>query len=118
MMSRTIHCINAIIFTINVLLYCSPALGMYFQLVLGPIQLLIALGFTFNIAKFTIHLRTLLIIYWVLAAADLTALALLMNYGNIDILYMGLINFVAFPVAMCIAAYFVFVTYKIQKLIR
>ena len=117
-MSRTIHRINATVFAVNVLLYCSPALGMYFQLLLGPVQLLIALGLTFNIAKLSPNLRVLLVVYWILATADLTVLALLFKYGNIDILYMGLINFVAFPVAMCIAAYFVFVTYKIQKQIK
>ncbi|KGO93240.1 hypothetical protein Q766_08005 [Flavobacterium subsaxonicum WB 4.1-42 = DSM 21790] len=113
-MIRILHIINSIAFSLNVLLYLSPSVGMLFQLILGPVQLIIALIITVKFYKvLTPSLQWLLIIYWLLAISDLICLVLILqNPIYSDILYMGLTNVIAFPVPMCIAAYFVYVTYR------
>jgi len=87
---------------------------MLFQLILGPVQLIIALIITVKFYKaLTPSLQWLLIIYWLLAISDLICLILILqNPIYSDILYMGLTNVIAFPVPMCIATYFVYVTYR------
>jgi hypothetical protein len=116
-MIKTLHIINSIAFSLNVLLYLSPGIGMLFQLILGPVQLIIALIITSKFYKaLTPSLQWLLIIYWLLVISDLVCLVLIsQNPIYDDILHTGLTNVIAFPVPMCIAAYFVYLTYRAYK---
>jgi hypothetical protein len=114
---KNLHLINKIATIITLLLYLTISGGMLAQLILGPAQLIMAFIIMVRFYRTISHsLKWLLIIYWLLAISDLICLVLILqNPVYSDILYMGLTNVIAFPVAMCIAAYFVYVTYKIKK---
>ena len=114
---KLLHKINFILFILNLILYLTISGGMFAQLVLGPAQLTIAFIITIRYYRaLSQYLQLLLIAYWLLAVADLTCLALLVrNPVYNDFLYMGLTNVVAFPTAMCIAAYSLYITFSANK---
>ncbi|KGO84192.1 hypothetical protein Q763_00150 [Flavobacterium beibuense F44-8] len=90
-------------------------MGMYAQIVLGPLQLLIATSITFlYFKKLAKNLQNLILYYWLFA---ITALIIAFLGWN-DYISDDLTIITVFIIPMMVAAYFVYVTYRINKFIN
>ncbi|WP_129749269.1 hypothetical protein [Flavobacterium beibuense] len=111
---RYLHILNRFCFFATLLLYTTIFFGMYAQMVLGPLQLLIAISITYlYFKKIPQNLKNLILYYWLFA---ITALILAFLGWN-DAIPDHLIILTVFVIPMMVAAYFVYVTYRIDKFI-
>ncbi|MDH7444827.1 hypothetical protein [Aquimarina sp. 2201CG14-23] len=105
---KTIHKVNKWSFIITLLLYITVYFGLLAQVLLGLIQIIIALNMLFNWNSFSkknkIHLGS----YFLLVITY--GLILLTDIGNTSFILIYLT-----VVPMSIAAYFVYITYRIKK---
>lgn len=109
---KALHTINLFALIITFLLYVTLFLGMYAQIILGPIQLISALTITVLwYKKLSPQLKILMQIYWTLALIALIA-AILTWFEYIS---SYLIIPLVFVVPMLIACYFVCTTHKISN---
>jgi len=105
---RTIHNINKWSFIITLVLYIGVFTGAMAQIVLGFIQIVFALSLFLRWQEINTNSKQLIIIYWFLV----------ITFGLIHLIFrhdLRVSTFFYLIVPMCIAAYFVFVTYKFQK---
>ncbi|WP_298320323.1 hypothetical protein [uncultured Aquimarina sp.] len=113
---KTIHNINKWSFIITLLLYMTVILGLLSQILLGFIQVIIAIIIFSKWKQHTYRIRKYLIIYFSIVALYgvfwLLGIAETFNTNSMvmdpSILYLCIIP-------MSIAAYFVYVTYQIKK---
>lgn len=112
-----LHIINRLAFFTTLGLYITVFLGMFSQMILGPLQLIIAIAITLLYYKqITENLKNFIIYYWLLVAIALV------------LAYLGWITYHDFPywitipmlfvIPMLVASYFVYVTYRINKFIN
>lgn len=88
-------------------------LGMYAQLFLGAIQLIIALILVFLRNRFTLAVKDHLKRYWLYVLINITLIATFVHTGLIENDFIQTAILFVFP--MLIATYFVFITYLINK---
>lgn len=109
---KILHKINVIALIITLLLYITVLLGMYAQILLGPLQLIIALLVSYMYyKKLSPRLQRGIIIYWIAAGLSLTiAYFSWLDYRANDFTIITL-----FVIPMLIACYFARLTYCITK---
>ena len=109
---KTLHKINIFALTITLALYLTLFLGMYAQIVLGPLQLLLALIISLKYYKRLIpKLKKGILIYWVLAIVSLIIVYFSWTYYQAN----DFIVITVFVIPMLIACYFAYLTYKITQ---
>ena len=111
---KLIHKINFWTLAINIVLFIVPYFGMAFMMVLGAVQLVLALAIVFSYYNnLDNNDRVNIKIYWLLVAADILAI---IAYHAFDSFFNDLFSIGAlflFPGA--IAIYFFYITYTITK---
>lgn len=109
---KVLHKINFFALAITLALYLTVFLGMYAQIVLGPLQLLIALIVSFNYyKKLDKTLKNHLLAYWLTAAVSLIIAYLSWTHNTAS----DYVIITIFVIPMLIACYFVYLTYKITQ---
>ena len=112
---KTIYHINLIIYSITLLLYVSIYLfihGLYAQVVLGFIQIVSATILLFSCNLYPKKIRTNLRVYWIVAIIDL----LFVFYEPWRNLNETVTTFALYLIPMCLATYFIYINYVIQKI--
>lgn len=111
---KTIHKINFWALMINLVLFLIPFLGMLFMMVLGFVQIILALTLLFcHYRGLDRNMRTMIIGYWVFVAIDFAGIALMAASDNFHTDFTSILTLFVFPA--CIAIYFVYTTYTITK---
>ena len=109
---KILHKINFFALAITLALYLTVFLGMYAQIILGPLQLLLALIVSFKYYKnLNKTLKNYLLAYWITAAISLIIAYLSWTHSTAN----DYIIITVFVIPMLIACYFVYVTYKITQ---
>jgi hypothetical protein len=111
-----IHVINKIATGATLLLYVTLICGMYAQIVLGPLQLILAAIVTLLYYKKLDTIRKgLLLRYWMAAAIALALFGMsCMYWDSMDLII--IVSFFIIP--MIVACYFVYVTSMLNKYIE
>jgi len=110
---KTIHAINQVATGFTIALYFTVIGGMYAQVILGPLQLLLAAIITYKYyKKLDKYTRRQLNQYW-MAATIALVLAGISLYFIDDFFFLGLI-FTLFVLPMVVAIYFTIVTANIN----
>ncbi|MDP5229636.1 MAG: hypothetical protein NWQ38_04530 [Cellulophaga sp.] len=109
---KKLYLTNKWIFIGTLLLYLTFYLGLTVQIVLGLIQILTSIYFTFNTKVFK-KLKNELLLYWILVALYVVFILIVQNSG-ISGFTSGLIYFAIIP--MGIASYFLYITWKVNKI--
>ncbi|WP_378177963.1 hypothetical protein [Aquimarina sp. SS2-1] len=108
---KTIHNINKWSFIITLLLYATVYFGLLAQILLGFIQVVLAIIVSLNWKNLNRKVKHLLFIYWgLIPTYGALWLTNAFNTNNDIIL---ILLFCLIP--MSIAAYFVYITYEIKK---
>ncbi|WP_297332698.1 hypothetical protein [Flavobacterium sp.] len=109
---KTLHKINVIALITTLLLYITVLLGMYAQILLGPLQLIIALIVSYSYyKKLSPRLQKGIILYWIAAVTSLT----ITYFSWLDYRANDFIIITLFVIPMLIACYFARLTYCITK---
>lgn len=109
---KTLHKTNFFALVITLALYLTVYLGMCAQVILGPLQLLLALVISFNYyKKLNKPLKNHLLTYWLTAAISLIIAYLSWTHNTAN----DYVIITVFVIPMLIACYFVYVTYKITQ---
>ena len=112
---KILHKINFYALVVTLLLYITVYLGMLVQMVLGVIQLIVAITITWRYYyDLPINHKKLLHRYWLAVLASVTYIfvAYWLDNSYVNDFFMITSLFV-FP--MAIACYFVYVTYKLTE---
>jgi hypothetical protein len=110
---KTIHRINAFVTSATLTLYLLIFLGMYAQIILGPLQLILAVVISIKYYnKMGLLNKKLFLCYWLAAAVALTAAVITwqQNSSNDAVVILFL-----FVIPMTVACYFLYVTNKLNK---
>lgn len=108
---KILHYINFAAVAITLLLYASMGFnGFYAQFILGCFQLLFALILTLAFKKFDSRQTVKLFYYWI---GVIIWFVLALSLDSLRSTYFEPVIIIAIP--MCIAAYFVYVTYRIHS---
>ncbi|WP_020213471.1 hypothetical protein [Flavobacterium rivuli] len=115
---KLLHKINKISLITTLILYGAVVtiyLAMMAQIALGFIQIMLAIAVTrIYYGELPNRLRNLLHIYWISAITNGVTIGWLTNTDHY--VFSNAITVAAYFIApICIAAYFVYVTYKIKK---
>ncbi len=109
---KILHQINTFTLTITLVLYLTVFLGMYAQIILGPLQLIIALIISFKYYKRLIpKLKKGILTYWTLAIVSLIIAYFSWTYYQAN----DFIIVTVFVIPMLIACYFTYLTFKITQ---
>ena len=106
---KFIYNINGITYSITLLLYLTIILGMYMQIVLGFVQVLLFLILLFNYDKFSEKIKSHLTIYGVL-----TGIYLVWFFSGIHPKSDWTLLLVTL-VPMSIGTYFTYIVYKVNQ---
>lgn len=110
---KIIHNINFWATLITLILYITVYFGMLSQLVLGPLQLILATIVSVRYYKeLDIHHKNLLLYYWVAVAFALT---MAITLWTSDIFGSFVVITFLFVVPMSVACYFLYVTKKLNN---
>ncbi|MFP9113816.1 hypothetical protein ACLI1A_07720 [Flavobacterium sp. RHBU_3] len=110
---KTIHTINSIATWATLLLYISIFFGMYAQIVLGPLQLLLAVIISVIYYKeLDQHHKKLITNYWTAAAI---ALFIVFCAWATDFYTPAVAIISLYLIPMTVACYFLYVTNKLNK---
>lgn len=110
---KIIHNINTLATWATILLYISIFLGMYAQIVLGPLQLILATIVSIKYYKsLNKYHKNLVLYYWLAVVATLALAGFVWstNFDNVP-LTIGCL----FIIPMSVACYFLYVTKKLNK---
>lgn len=104
---KAIHFINMAATYLTLALYMLIYFGMMAQIILGPLQLMLAIIISVNYYRQLDHHHQILIIYYWFASVSALIVAMLIWFGEFNqaISIIGL-----FPIPMCVACYFLYVT--------
>jgi hypothetical protein len=111
---KTIHQINFWTFIINLILFLIPFLGMLFMMVLGFVQIILALAIVFcHYRRLDRNIRIMIIGYWIFVVIDFIGIGATHFYSNFanDALVIPFL----FLIPGVLAIYFVYTTYTITK---
>jgi uncharacterized protein YqjF (DUF2071 family) len=111
---KTLHIINKVTFFTTLILYFTLILGMYFQMVLGAIQLIIALVLVIKFRELNKNSKKYLLTYWFLVTISIL-LIYLNIFFNSDFGNSVLTLIIIFIIPMCIATYFYFLTANLNN---
>lgn len=109
---KKMHLINKWILIGTFLLYLTYFLGLLAQIILCIIQIIMAIDLTVNKKVFQ-KLKNELLLYWILVGLYAIFLFVIQNSG-ISGFTSGLIYFAIIP--MGIASYFLYITWKVNKI--
>ena len=111
---RLLYYINLIAVLTNLLLFTEPCYGMLAMIILGALQLIMALCISFAFLR---HLnkktQCLMLIYWTMVAIDFIYFALYFYF--LGTLGTGIYQITFFTYPMLIGCYFLYITYHINK---
>ncbi len=109
---KKLHQVNIFALIITLILYLTVYLGMYAQIILGPLQLIIALIISFKYYyKLNPKLKKSILIYWALAIVSLIIAYFSWTYYKPN----DFIMITVFVIPMLIACYFAYLTFNITK---
>lgn len=110
---KTIYIINSIATWTTILLYISIFFGMYAQIVLGPLQLILAIIISIiYFKKVDQNHKNLMLYYW---AAAVFALVMAGFAWSTDFDNVALTLICLFIIPMSVACYFLYVTKKLNN---
>jgi hypothetical protein len=105
-MKQFIFYLNIITLVVTFIAYAfNKGAGLQAQFILGVFQLIVAAAYTIMVFTTGLKLKLLLLYYWLLVIGFFILLRILPDAQDI--------TFIIFP--LCIATYFVYITYLIQK---
>ena len=110
---KIIYKINKWSYIITLALYLTLFLGMYAQIALGAIQIILALIISVKWKKLDTNSKTKMLNYLVVILMY-GFLLLVIDFENIA----GLLIILLFVLPMLIATYFVYITYKIYNQLK
>lgn len=111
---RTIHTINKWSLIINIFLFIIPILGMLVMILLGLIQIILAIVIsTLYYTTLKKQERFLLYSYWLFVFLNIVPMIIIQFYDYTIFDFPGSIPYFIIP--GCIAFYFVYVTYRLNK---
>ncbi|MFP5438392.1 MAG: hypothetical protein ACLGH8_11425 [Bacteroidia bacterium] len=110
---KTIHIINSIATWATILLYITIYFGMLSQVVLGPLQLILATIISVRYYKeLNLNHKNLVLYYWIAAVIALT----MAGFAWSTDFYNTALTIVAiFVIPITVACYFLYVTNKLNK---
>lgn len=106
---KFIYYTNNTVYSITLLLYLTIIFGMYMQILLGIVQLLLFFTLLFNYKKFSEKMKSHLIIYGMLTGGYL-----LWFFSGLH-LQDSLMLFLITLVPMSIASYFTYIVYQLKQ---
>lgn len=112
MNAQLIHKVNKWSFSITVILYLTVFLGMIAQLVLGCIQIILAIIISSRWTELSTEGQQHLKNYWICIGIYSTVSPLALAYANLE---KELVIALLFLTPMIIAGYFLHITYEIKE---
>lgn len=107
---KTLHSVNKFFFLMTLFLYITVYLGMLFQMVLGAVQIVLAIIISNNYKQLEQSSRKRIVLYWIFVMIDTVLIVLNNQYGN------DLGNGITLLlIPMLIAGYFYYVTANLNS---